>query len=131
MVSFQRVRCMAFAVAITVIAAVTSAAATPPIEIWKSQGVGCFGDYCFYVSTGSSRTPTPTGRFTVQKKVIDYWSKKFDRAMPYAIFFTSAHAIHAGDLTTRSKGCIRVDYPTAEYLYYYARTGQTRIIIHP
>ena len=107
------------------------ASAAPTIHIWKSRGVGSFGDYWFYVSTGTTKTPTPTGKYTVKKKVIDYWSKKYDRAMPYAVFFTDAHAIHAGDLTTPSKGCIRVDYPTAEFLYSYANSGKTRVVVHP
>jgi lipoprotein-anchoring transpeptidase ErfK/SrfK len=115
--------------AIMVVAPMTVSAQT--IEIWRSRNMGRFGDNYFRVSVGSRDKMTPTGRYTVRKKQIDYWSRKYDRAMPYAVFFTDAHAIHAGDLTTPSKGCIRVDYPTAEWLYYYAKSGKTRVVIHP
>lgn len=101
------------------------------IEIWKSRQLGYYDGYYFNVAIGNNSTPTPTGTFRVKKKVVDYWSKKYDRAMPYAIFFTDAHAIHRGDLSTRSHGCIRVDPQTAPWLYYYARTGKTRVVIHP
>lgn len=109
----------------------TCLAAAPTIEIWKSEQVGRFAGYVFPVSVGSSTKPTPTGKYTVKKKVVDYWSKKYDRPMPYSVFFTDAHAIHSGDLYTPSKGCIRVDRSVAPWLYSYAKPGKTKVVIYP
>jgi lipoprotein-anchoring transpeptidase ErfK/SrfK len=106
-------------------------AASPQIEIWRSRQIGRFANQYFRVSVGMASNRTPTGQYTVRKKDMRYWSKKYDRAMPYAVFFTDAHAIHAGDLSTPSRGCVRVNYPTAEFLYHYARTGKTRVFIYP
>lgn len=103
----------------------------PSIQIWRSKQVGYFAGHYFPVSVGKKSKPTPVGSFTVKRKVIDYWSKKYDAPMPYAIFFTDAHALHAGDLSTRSRGCIRLERQTAAWLYRYARTGKTKVIIHP
>lgn len=108
-----------------------SASKYPAIIIWKSERMGYFNGHYFPVSIGHSGNPTPTGRYTVKKKVVDYWSKKYDRAMPYSVFFTDAHAIHSGDLTTPSKGCIRVDRAVAPWLFSWAQAGKTRVIIHP
>lgn len=116
--------------AVLVLAGSTNLSAST-IHIWKGERTGYFEGYYFPVSIGASRNPTPTGRYTVRKKVINYWSKKYDRAMPYAVFFTDAHAIHAGDLYSSSKGCIRVDHPTAEWLFHSARSGDTRVVVHP
>jgi len=104
---------------------------TPSIQIWRSKQVGYFAGYYFPVSVGKKSKPTPVGSFTVKRKVIDYWSKKYDAPMPYAIFFTDAHALHAGDLSTRSRGCIRLERQTAAWLYRYAKPGKTKVIIHP
>lgn len=103
----------------------------PAIQIWRGEQLGYFAGHYFPVSVGKKSKPTPTGRYTVKKKVVDYWSKKYDAPMPYSIFFTDAHALHAGDLSTRSRGCIRLDRNTAAWLYHYARSGKTKVIIHP
>jgi lipoprotein-anchoring transpeptidase ErfK/SrfK len=115
--------------AVLMLAAAVASADT--IHIWKGEQLGYFNGYYFNVAIGNNSTPTPTGSYRVKKKVVDYWSKKYDRAMPYAVFFTDAHAIHRGDLSTRSHGCIRVDEWTAPWLYYYAETGKTRVVVHP
>jgi len=107
------------------------AAASSPIYIWKGQRMGYHDGYYFNVSIGHAGNPTPTGRYTVKKKVVDYWSRKYKRAMPYSVFFTDAHAIHSGDLYTESKGCVRVDRQVAMWLYSKAKTGSTKVIVKP
>lgn len=102
-----------------------------PIEIWLSAGHGRFGNHTFQALGGRPTQPTPKGSFRIQRKVYDYWSKKYDAPMPRAIFFTDACAIHVGSLETMSRGCIHVDWTTGELLYEAARTGRTRVIIHP
>jgi len=110
---------------------VAFAAENPPIYIWKGERMGYFAGQYFAVSVGLDTNPTPTGKYTVKKKVADYWSKKYDRAMPYSVFFTEAHAIHSGDLYTPSKGCIRVDRSVAPWLFAWAQSGKTKVIIYP
>lgn len=107
------------------------ASASTPIFIWKGQRVGYHEGYYFPVSVGHAGNPTPVGRYTVQKKVVDYMSRKYKRAMPYSVFFTDAHAIHSGDLYTESKGCVRVDRQVAMWLYSKAKTGRTKVIVRP
>ena len=109
----------------------TNATASSPIYIWKGQRVGYHDGYYFPVSVGHAGNPTPVGRYTVKKKVVDYMSRKYNRAMPYSVFFTDAHAIHSGDLYTESKGCVRVDRQVAMWLYSKAKTGSTRVIVKP
>jgi hypothetical protein len=42
----------------------------PSIQIWKSRRMGYASGQYFWVSTGHSGNPTPTGKYTVQKKVV-------------------------------------------------------------
>ena len=102
-----------------------------PIELFLSRGYGRFGDMTFPILGGERGAPTPTGRFTLQRKELAYMSKKYKTPMPYSLFFTDAHAIHYGALDVPSRGCVHVDYRTAQILYYSTITGKTRVIIHP
>ncbi len=108
-----------------------SAMAAAPIYIWKERRMGYHDGYYFPVSIGHSGNPTPTGTYSVKKKVVDYWSRKYKRAMPYSVFFTDAHAIHSGDIYSESKGCVRVPRQWAVWLYSKARTGSTKVIVRP
>lgn len=107
------------------------AMAASPIYIFKEKRMGYHDGYYFPVSVGLPSNPTPTGTYRVKKKVVDYWSRKYDRAMPYSVFFTDAHAIHSGDIYTASKGCIRVPREWAVWLYSKAKTGSTQVIVKP
>jgi hypothetical protein len=101
-----------------------------PVEIFLSQGYGRFGDYTFQLLGGRDTQPTPLGTFSLERKEIDYFSKKYQTPMPYSIFFTDAHAIHYGALDVPSRGCIHVDYRTSQILYFSTIVGKTKIIIH-
>lgn len=107
------------------------ASASAPIYIWKSQRMGYHDGYYFPVSIGHKGNPTPTGSFTVKKKDADYVSFKYKLPMPYAVFFTDAHAIHSGDISSASRGCVRVPRQWAVWLYSKARSGKTRVIVKP
>lgn len=101
------------------------------IDIWKGQRIGHFNGYYFPVSIGKPDNPTPTGRYTVKKKQVDYVSFKYKLPMPYSVFFTDAHAIHSGDISTASRGCVRVPRPVAMWLYEHAKVGKTKVRVHP
>ncbi len=109
----------------------TQGFAAPTIDIWKGQQIGHFGGYYFPVSVGKSSNPTPTGSYTVKKKSKDYVSFKYKLPMPYSVFFTDAHAIHSGDVSTASRGCVRVPRPVAQWLFYYSQPGKTNVVVHP
>jgi lipoprotein-anchoring transpeptidase ErfK/SrfK len=107
------------------------ASASSPIYIWKSQRMGYHDGYYFPVSIGHKGNPTPTGKFTVKKKDADYVSFKYKLPMPYAVFFTDAHAIHSGDISTASRGCVRVPREWAVWLYSKAQSGKTKVVVRP
>ncbi len=114
-----------------IIMVAAAASASSPIYIWKGKKLGYHDGYYFPVSIGKPSTPTPTGRFTVKKKQVDYVSFKYKLPMPYSVFFTDAHAIHSGDISTESRGCVRVPREWAVWLYSKAKTGKTRVIVRP
>lgn len=115
--------------AVVFLAAMASASA--PIYILKSQRMGYHDGYYFPISIGHKGNPTPTGNFTVKKKDADYVSYKYKLPMPYAVFFTDAHAIHSGDISSSSRGCVRVPRQWAMWLYSKARSGKTKVIVKP
>ena len=102
-----------------------------PIELWMAAGVGRYGDYEFDLLGGTPEEPTPTGVFTVISKDAKYWSRKYDAAMPYAIFFKTGYALHYGALDKPSHGCVHLPYEIAQRMYYCSKVGKTKVIIHP
>ena len=104
---------------------------TPDIEIWLEEKVGRFGDYEFKVSGGTPSYPTPKGVFFVEWKSRHHWSKQWDAYMPYAQFFSKGAAIHRGDVSSSSHGCIRVPESAARHLFAATREGVTRVIVYP
>jgi L,D-transpeptidase catalytic domain len=79
------------------------------------------------ISIGTEERPTPRGTFTVTQKIESHVSKEFQGVrMPYSIFIGSdGYAIHAGDLSSSSAGCIRVPLYFAEVLFEYVEVGDT------
>lgn len=102
-----------------------------PVELWISAGVGRFGNHEFELLGGKPSAPTPTGVFTVQSKDAKYWSKKYDAAMPYSVFFATGYALHYGALDQPSHGCVHLPYETSQRLFYCTKVGKTKVIIHP
>ncbi|MDD4279891.1 MAG: L,D-transpeptidase family protein [Candidatus Sumerlaeales bacterium] len=102
-----------------------------PVELWIGAGVGRFGDHEFELLGGTDAEPTPIGTFTVISKDAKYWSKKYDAAMPYSVFFKTGYAMHYGALDKPSHGCVHLPYETAQRLYYCTKVGKTKVIIHP
>lgn len=84
------------------------------------------------ISSGKSGYQTPTGKFQVIWKTSEYYSKKYDAKMPFAINFSDGgHFLHAQSLPGRpaSHGCIRLLEADAEKLYYWVKKGDSIIIM--
>jgi len=89
------------------------------------------------VSTGTSRYPTPTGRFAIQRK---YRSTHMSGPgyslpnVPYAMFFVGGYAIHgtywhSNFGTPMSHGCVNMRTDQAGWLFDWAAVG-TPVVIH-
>lgn len=76
------------------------------------------------ISPGAKDTPTPRGNFSVQWKHKDHWSKEYDAAMPYSVFFAPGGiAFHEGRLDYPSGGCVRLDDDDAKAFFKYLQVG--------
>lgn len=112
-------------------AAVKEDTRQPDIEIWLSEGYGRYGDREFQVRGGSKKNPTPTGAFTVEWKSRKWWSKQYDAAMPYALFYYKGAALHQGVMRGHSHGCVRLNEADAKFLYGIAKEKETRVFVYP
>jgi lipoprotein-anchoring transpeptidase ErfK/SrfK len=89
------------------------------------------------VSTGISRYPTPTGRYTIQRKyrAVHMSGPGYSLPnVPYAMFFYRGYAIHGTYWhdnfgTPMSHGCINIRTDQAGWLYNWAPVG-TPVVIH-
>jgi lipoprotein-anchoring transpeptidase ErfK/SrfK len=87
--------------------------------------------------SGDEDHPTPTGKFTVLRKVNPCFSHEFHVQMDHALFFTNrGHAIHqshaVGPLSFLksigfdsfgSHGCVRLSEEDATWLFKWAEVG--------
>ena len=84
------------------------------------------------ISSGTAKTPTPTGIFNVRLKKTMHRSRKYDNApMPFAQFIDQyGVALHAGHLPGRpaSHGCVRLPSKFAAKLYENTKLGTTVLI---
>lgn len=119
------------AVSMTATASVKEDTAQPDIEIWLSEGIGRYGDREFSIRGGSKKYPTPTGAFQVEWKSRNWWSRQWDAAMPYAMFFHKGAALHEGVMRGHSHGRVRLPRETAKYLFGIAKEKQTRVFVYP
>ena len=88
-------------------------------------------------TSGGPGKDTPTGTFTVLRKIENHFSSETTTAggrpspMPYAVFFTSSgYAFHGGDNPNlRTAGCVRMANSDASYLYRNLASGdQVQIV---
>ncbi|WP_353671922.1 L,D-transpeptidase [Synechocystis sp. LKSZ1] len=94
--------------------------------------------YAVIVSTGKSQTPTPTGLFTIQRKLREDRMRgaDYDRPnVPYVMYFHHGYAIHGADWHHRfgtpvSHGCINVAVDHAQWLFEWTDLGVS-VLIHP
>lgn len=84
------------------------------------------------ISSGASKTPTPTGIFNVRHKKEMHRSRKYDNApMPFAQFIDQyGVALHAGHLPGRpaSHGCVRLPSKFAAKLFKTTEVGTPVLI---
>lgn len=109
------------------------------LYLWQGEKI----IFSCLVSTGTSRYPTPTGRFKVWGKFLyddmrggskergDYY---FLPQVPYVIYFYKDFAIHGtywhGNFGQRmSHGCINLSTPDAKYLYQKLKIGDV-VVVH-
>lgn len=94
-------------------------------------------DRVFNVSTGKSRTPTPSGSYSIQSK---YRSTSMRGAnyyvpdVPYAMFYSGGYALHGAywhnNFGTRmSHGCVNLGVRQSRWLYNWASVG-TKVVVH-
>lgn len=66
------------------------------------------------VTHGRPGYETPTGTFSVLRKVKDEWSVPYNAPMPYAVYFTDTGiAFHEGSLSDLSHGCVHLSHEAA------------------
>jgi lipoprotein-anchoring transpeptidase ErfK/SrfK len=76
------------------------------------------------VTAGVPSYPTPKGRFHVQYKDINHYSKQYHGPMPYSVFFTTTGvAFHQGNLTVKSHGCVHLSHQAAVMFFQQLHPG--------
>jgi hypothetical protein len=96
----------------------------------------------FPILGGDIETPTGNGRYRVEKKIRNYYSKRYQVPMPYSLFFIfndrSRKAVHEGDVPKKkadrqrkwaTHGCVHVEMPIMKKLYAWADENTTEIIV--
>lgn len=86
-------------------------------QAWLTDGAGHVTAGPFAARGGKSGASTPTGTFTVQKKVKNYWSKAFDAPMPNSVFFKPGYAFHAGSPSVASNGCVHLTRAASQQFF--------------
>jgi murein DD-endopeptidase MepM/ murein hydrolase activator NlpD len=89
------------------------------------------------VSTGLPRTPTPTGRYRIQRKYVSVAMSGpgyYLPGVPYSMFFYAGYAIHGTYWHSNfgrpmSHGCINLPTAQAAWFYSFAPIG-TLVYIH-
>jgi len=81
------------------------------------------------ISSGRNNS-TPKGKFYVQWKSKNYFSKKYNTAMPYAVNFFKGYFIHTGALPGKpaSHGCVRILLKDGRKIYSWLQKGDVIII---
>lgn len=76
--------------------------------------------------------PTPKGKHKITNKVIKGYSRTYRTEMPYAMEFKEGYYIHGWSWNEplpppghrfASRGCINLDLPDAEWLYFWTPKG--------
>ncbi len=91
---------------------------------WLADGAGNVTYGGVPITVGLPKYPTPLGKFHVQYKDIDHYSKQYNGPMPYSVFFTtSGIAFHQGSLTVQSHGCVHLSREAAQTYYNTLQPG--------
>jgi lipoprotein-anchoring transpeptidase ErfK/SrfK len=140
---FNLMRFAAFAAALVVLLAASSAKADVTVRISKTEQlmrvyVGEQLTYSWKVSTAAKGFKTPIGNYSIKRMHTMWYSRKYDNApMPYAMFFTEGWAVHGttsvGALgRPASHGCIRLLPANAKTLFRLVSTygrASARIVV--
>ena len=92
--------------------------------VWLSGGI----------SSGEEVGYTPSGKWSVTRKIRYYASKKYPEPdgsnnMDYSLFFTKwGHALHQGSINNTSRGCIHVKENDIRRLFAWADHGTPVLI---
>lgn len=91
---------------------------------WLTDGAGHV-TYGPVAARGGSRSdPTPVGTFSVSWKDRDHLSKQFGNApMPNSVFFAPGIALHGGDPSDNSNGCVHLGQKASAAFYAALREG--------
>jgi lipoprotein-anchoring transpeptidase ErfK/SrfK len=78
------------------------------------------------ITSGRPGEGTPIGRFNVQWKDRDHYSREYNNApMPYSVFFTTTGvAFHEGSLQRQSGGCVHLGHDAAVTFFDRLGVGQ-------
>ncbi len=108
------------------------------LHLWQGEKI----IFSCLVSTGTSRYPTPTGRFKVWEKFLyddmsggskargDYY---YLPNVPYVMYYHKDYALHGtywhGNFGQRmSHGCINLSTPDAKYIYQKLKVGDLVVV---
>lgn len=107
----------------------------------KLQDGGWYLTKAFPIAIGKASTPTPCGRYTVQKKIGDFdlngyrfwyatWFGGFGiHSTAYEIYPTPQREANAGISQMTSNGCIRMSLKNAKWIYDNVSDG-TEVMIY-
>lgn len=91
---------------------------------WLADGAGNVTYGGVPITVGLPKYPTPVGKFHVQYKDIDHYSKQYNGPMPYSVFFTTTGvAFHQGSLKVKSHGCVHLSHAAAVKFYNSLHPG--------
>ena len=91
---------------------------------WLTDGAGNVTYGGVPITVGLPKYPTPLGKFHVQYKDIDHYSRAYKAPMPYSVFFTTTGiAFHEGSLRVQSHGCVHLSHNDAVSFYRALRPG--------
>ena len=76
------------------------------------------------ISHGRAGYRTRPGTFRVTYKSRNHVSSIYDVPMPYAVFFDRGIALHAGDVRSRSHGCVRLPASAAKTFFDSLKPGE-------
>lgn len=94
-------------------------------EAWLTDGRGTVITGPVRMNHGAPGQETPTGRFSVQWKNKDHFSREAGGTpMPYSVFFDGhGRAFHGGDPARQSAGCVRLPEHIAKTFFDSLQPG--------
>lgn len=98
--------------------------------------------FSFPILSGDDETPTGNGKYRVEKKIKNYFSRRYKVPMPYSLFFVFNNhcrkAIHEGEVPKSKRerqekwathGCIHAEMKVIKKLFYWVDEKTTEVIV--